>query len=267
MNINPLIMLNISSILMLLIAVAILIFLSMKLQPSKKSGVKLLAARASLSMLATMFIICGFVRLAVIHIPYLLQSTGGAMQEKQTKSKSKAAKHITDENAIIVGNLEAKNTIIVFTDPLCGYCVKLHHELVEVAKLKDVKLAFKQLAFQGPASQTLVKYSLAVYLENDLKKTEKFLEIISGQEFLTKYRKAFAADAKNIDTFFSTYIKEAGLDTAKIKKGLKSSKINKMIAEVNVEARTLGVRGTPYMIINGKVNPGYLPADRILDML
>ena len=49
------------------------------------------------------------------------------------------------EAIIQIGNDNSKNTIIEFMDYFCGYCKKIHPELVELAKEReDVRVIFLQ---------------------------------------------------------------------------------------------------------------------------
>ena len=62
-----------------------------------------------------------------------------AMQEQQNAEKSKAIrKYVRNgakemmENAPILGNVDAKKTIFVWTDFSCPYCRRVHGELERV---------------------------------------------------------------------------------------------------------------------------------------
>jgi len=45
------------------------------------------------------------------------------------------------EDALLVGKPSAKTMVIVFTDPECPYCKKMHHEIKEVVR-RDPQIAF-----------------------------------------------------------------------------------------------------------------------------
>lgn len=51
-------------------------------------------------------------------------------------------KSIPLDDAILLGKADAKNKVIVFTDPECPYCKKLHIEMQEVVKA-DANIAFQ----------------------------------------------------------------------------------------------------------------------------
>ena len=61
---------------------------------------------------------------------------------------------IPEEGILQIGNDDAKNTIIEFMDYFCGYCKKVHVELLQIAnERKDTRIIFC-----GDANQTdLVK--------------------------------------------------------------------------------------------------------------
>jgi thiol:disulfide interchange protein DsbC len=55
--------------------------------------------------------------------------------------KKVAISRIPLDDALIVGNPQAKTRVIVFTDPQCPFCSKLHDEIKEVVK-RDPAIAF-----------------------------------------------------------------------------------------------------------------------------
>lgn len=66
-----------------------------------------------------------------------------AQQAQQSPPAKKVnIKEIPVEDAILLGRADAKNKVIVFTDPECPYCKKLHIEMQEVVKA-DPGIAFQ----------------------------------------------------------------------------------------------------------------------------
>ena len=56
---------------------------------------------------------------------------------------------IPKEGIIQIGNDDAENTIIEFMDYFCGYCKKVHPELLQIAnKRDDTRLIFLQLKWK-----------------------------------------------------------------------------------------------------------------------
>ncbi len=62
-------------------------------------------------------------------------------QQRQAKINRVDITRIPLEDALLLGNPEARTRVIVFTDPECPYCKRLHAELHEVVK-RDAQIAF-----------------------------------------------------------------------------------------------------------------------------
>lgn len=79
--------------------------------------------------------------------------------------------HIPIDDALLLGNPEAPNRIIVFTDPHCPYCVKLHEvmktavanrsDLLFLIKLMPIKQSSKAIAESIVCSQSLEQLEAA----------------------------------------------------------------------------------------------------------
>lgn len=138
-------------------------------------------------------------------------------------------KKISLANALIVGNKKAKNKVIVFTDPDCPFCGKLHEELKKVVeKRKDIAFYLKlyPLTQLHPKAYDKSKTILC-------KKSLALLEdVFKGKEI-----PAPDCDSKEVDENI------------------------KLAAE-------LGIKGTPAMVLpNGNVRPGYIDADSIINIV
>ena len=74
---------------------------------------------------------------------------------------------IPAEGKIQVGPENAKNTIIEFFDYFCGYCKKIHPELLDlVSSNKDLKVVFIQHPILNDSSFVLAKIAIAATMQN-----------------------------------------------------------------------------------------------------
>ncbi|NIQ10266.1 MAG: thioredoxin domain-containing protein, partial [Gammaproteobacteria bacterium] len=87
---------------------------------------------------------------------YLLSGNVIRLEDKENVTKNRAARmnkidisKIPLADALILGKPSAKTKIIVFTDPQCPYCGKLHDELKEVVR-RDPEIAFLIKLFPLP---------------------------------------------------------------------------------------------------------------------
>lgn len=134
------------------------------------------------------------------------------------------------EDAVVIGNRGAKKRVVVFDDPDCPWCRKLHGEIRQVVA-RDPDVAF----------------FIRVYSRNDNPQSiGKARSIVCGKEDA----------AKRLEDAFAG--KELPAATCKTD-----------AVEVTAEiAARLGIQGTPAMILpDGRLISGYLPADSLLELL
>ena len=133
-------------------------------------------------------------------------------------------------NAVVLGNPKSARKVVVFDDPDCPWCRKLHGEIQQVVA-KDPDVGFY----------------LIVYSRNNNPKTvEKAKAVLCGKENAAKLLD---------DAFAGKALPKAECQTAAVEENGKL-------------ADRLGVTGTPAMILSdGRTLNGYLPADKLLEEL
>jgi len=132
------------------------------------------------------------------------------------------------DNAIVLGDKEAKHRVIVFSDPDCPYCSKLHEEMKKVVqKRNDIAFFIKlyPLSFHKDAygkSKSIV--------------CEKSLALLE-------------------DAYAKKSLREAKCETTELDENIEL-------------AKKLGLRGTPAIILpNGNLISGYKDADSIISLI
>ncbi len=170
---------------------------------------------------------------------YLISGQVIRMSSKENVTESRSMRlnavdvsSIPIDDAIVVGNPEAKRRIIEFSDPDCHFCAKLHAEARKiVAKNPDVAFFVKLYSRR-----------------NDPTTIQKILSIVCGKQDAPKLLDdAFAG--KPLPQPGPTCDFAAVQETARI-------------------ASQLNLRGTPVMILpDGRVVNGYRDAETILKLL
>ena len=131
-------------------------------------------------------------------------------------------------DTLLVGRPDAKRMVIVFSDPDCHFCGKLHQEMKTVVE-KDPSVAF---------------YIKLYSRNNNPASAEKARAVICSQS-LSMMEDAYAG--KKIPPPTCT---------------------TKAVEETSKLAEKLNIRGTPALVLpNGKVISGYRPADVLLQLL
>lgn len=133
------------------------------------------------------------------------------------------------EDAIVVGDWNAKTRVIVFDDPECPFCIKLHAEMKKVVE-KDPSVAFFIKMFP------LTKIHPKSYDKAKAIVCEKSLKLLE-------------------DSFAGKDLPPATCDTDQVDRNLELGK-------------ELNVRSTPSLILpNGLLLPGYKKAEDIIQIL
>lgn len=132
------------------------------------------------------------------------------------------------DNAVVLGDRNAAKKVIVFDDPECPYCAKLHQEIKKILETrKDVAFYIKM-------------YPLAIHPDA----YEKSKAIVCSKS------------AKLLDDAFAgKKLPKADCETKELDNNIKL-------------AAELEIRGTPALIFpDGRLFPGYAPAETLLGIL
>jgi len=147
---------------------------------------------------------------------------------KPPKSRVLDVKKIPLTGTILMGSPEAKSKIIVFDDPDCPYCRKLHKEIKKViAERKDI--AFYIKLYPLPMHPEAYNKSRSILCKNSL----EYLDL------------AFEGKA----------VPEVKCDTQAVDQNI-------------ALAKELDINGTPGIILpDGRLIPGYIKAEQLLELI
>jgi len=156
------------------------------------------------------------------------------------------------EAIIQIGPDNSENTIIEFMDYFCGYCKKIHYELIDlVDERNDVRVIFLQYPIMNETSLLISKMVLAANLQDKGFDLHNAIFSVEGSLTQDKLQRA---------------IKDSGVNENKLRIDLGKDKIDKMIHLSSFLAGGSGARGTPALFINEKFYPGYMTKDQILSL-
>ena len=158
------------------------------------------------------------------------------------------------EKAIIqIGPNDAKNTIIEFMDYFCGYCKKIHSELIDLTKERDdVRVIFLQYPILSESSSMIAKMVIAANYQK--KGFELHHAIFTMQGSITQEK-------------LDEAIRKAEINIPNLKIDMGRNEINKIIQLSSFLAGGVGARGTPSLFINEFFSPGYINKNQIINML
>ena len=158
------------------------------------------------------------------------------------------------EIAIIgIGPQDAENTIIEFMDYFCGYCKKIHSELISlVEKRDDTKVVFLQHPILSESSNLIAKMVIAANLQGKGWDLHHGLFTVKGS--LTQQK----LDQIIIDT---------QINKTKLMIDMGKDEIDNTVKLSSFLAMGSGARGTPALFINEEFVGGYLPLEKLESML
>ncbi len=131
-------------------------------------------------------------------------------------------------DALVMGKRNAKYRVIVFTDPDCPFCARLHNEMKKILNMRS-DIAFYIKLFPLKIHPQAYEKSRIIVCERSLKLLEAAYE---GKE-----------------------VKGKRCNTKEIDKNLELG-------------NRLGINGTPAIILpNGRIHQGYLPAEELIRLI
>ena len=157
------------------------------------------------------------------------------------------------EAIIQIGPDDAKNTIIEFFDYFCGYCKKIHPELINLANSRnDVRVVFLQHPILNESSNVIARFAIAANMQG------------KGIEF---HNEIFSIEGSITQEKLKEAVIKSGVNQIKFQIDLEKDEVDKLIALSSFIAGGSGARGTPSMFVNEFFYPGYLSKDRIEGLL
>jgi protein-disulfide isomerase len=138
-------------------------------------------------------------------------------------------------------------------DYFCGYCKKIHPELVELASDRDdVRVIFLQHPILSESSKVIAKMAIAANYQQKGFEFHHAILSISGSLNQEKLNQA---------------IKDSGVNSIKLKIDSAKDEMEKIIVLSSFLAGGIGARGTPSIFVNEIFTPGYISKEQIINML
>ena len=158
------------------------------------------------------------------------------------------------ESAIIaIGPQDAENTIIEFMDYFCGYCKKIHSELISVVEQRDdTRVIFLQHPILSDSSNLIAKMVVAANLQG------------KGWDF---HHGLFTVQGSLTQQKLDQIIIDSEINKTKLMIDMGKDEIDNTVKLSSFLAMGSGARGTPALFINEEFVGGYLPLEKLESML
>ncbi len=145
-------------------------------------------------------------------------------------------------NSAIKGPQDGSITIVEFSDYQCPFCARAEPIIADALKAypTQARFVYKQFPLTSihPHAMAASQAAIAARMQG------KFWEM---HELLFKNQRALQPDK------LKEYAQELGLDVDKFESDMNSDAVKKEVQEDMRLARTVGVRGTPTIFVNGKL--------------
>ena len=160
---------------------------------------------------------------------------------------------IPEQGILQIGNDDAKNTIIEFMDYFCGYCKKVHIELLQLASERnDTRIIFLQHPVLSESSKLLANMVVAANMQNKGIKLHNALFGVEGNLNNTKLKQI---------------IEELEINNAKLNIDMSKDEVRNIVNLSSFLANGSGARGTPTFFVNEELVVGYISIDRMKALL
>ncbi len=178
-----------------------------------------------------------------------LQRRAAAVEKSQNKLTS-------DPDSPVAGNPEGDITIVEFFDYNCGYCKRMVNTIAALLKEDtNVKVVFKEfpiLTVNLPTdySRMAAKASLAVFR-------------IAPEKYFDFHQAVMHMSARPTEDALLGIASGLKIDTTGLREEMKKPEIDAELKEVQDLAESLGVSGTPALVINGELTPGAITLEQL----
>ena len=156
---------------------------------------------------------------------------------------------LPSEAIIQIGADEAENTIIEFMDYFCGYCKKIHSELIGLANNRnDTRVIFLQHPILSESSKVIAEMVVAANYQDKGTELHNGLFSISG-----------SITQEKLDQL----IKDLDINITKLRIDMGKDEIKNIVKLSSFIAMGSGSRGTPALFFNEEFLGGYVPVNQL----
>ena len=160
---------------------------------------------------------------------------------------------IPEQGILQIGNDDAKNTIIEFMDYFCGYCKKVHVELLQIAnERKDTRIIFLQHPVLSESSKLLANMVVAANMQN------KGIEL---------HNALFQVKGNLNNAKLKQIIEDLEINNAKLNIDMSKDEVRNIVSLSSFLANGSGARGTPTFFVNEELVVGYISIERMKALL
>lgn len=186
---------------------------------------------------------------------YQQKAEQAEQQKTQAALETNKAELFSNPGDPVAGNPAGDVTLVEFFDYHCGYCKHLLPAITQLLK-EDTKLkvVFKELPILTDDSKLAAKAALAV---NE----------IAPKKYFEYHTALMGMSGQYTEDNLAEAAKKLGIDEKKFRETIKNSKLDAALDKNTELARTIGLRGTPAIILNDHFIPGAASLEDLKDAI
>ncbi|GGH20035.1 Protein-disulfide isomerase [Cribrihabitans marinus] len=205
------------------------------------------------------------VRQYLLENPEVIVEAINILEQRQAEAEAladeelvaaKADELFNDGYSWVGGNPDGDVTLVEFMDYRCGFCRRAVPEVDQVLKEDgNIRLVIKEFPILGEASMISSRFAIAT-------------KQVAGDDAYKQVHDALMAyDGDVNDTALRRIGEGLGLDVEPILAAMEGEAVTQQIARTRALAQELKISGTPTFVLDSEMLRGYLPADRMLDLV
>ncbi len=180
------------------------------------------------------------------------EDAANAVNQRKTIAQNRAAL-LSDPDSAVGGNPKGDVTLVEFFDYRCPYCKQMEPAMQALIK-EDGKLriVYKEFPILGPVSVFASRVAIAARKQGKYEEFRSQMITLKG--------------AIDQDAVMKTAA-SAGLDLDKLKADMAAPDVDKIIQRNYALAETLGIDGTPGLVVGNEINDGATDLDGLRKMI
>ncbi|MBW4022506.1 MAG: DsbA family protein [Proteobacteria bacterium] len=200
--------------------------------------------------------VMALIRQALVQDPSILRDAIGALQAQDQASQAAAQgnaiaasrRALTDNPADpVIGNPHARISVVEFYDTRCPYCRVMRPELAALAKQDpNVRVIFKDIPILGPDSVLEARALLAAQRQGG---------------YAAMQAAVMSDNAPETEADLRATATRLGLNADRLARDMKDPRISAQLAANTSLAQSLGITGTPALIVGHQLVPGAISMD------
>ncbi|MDP6832041.1 MAG: DsbA family protein [Alphaproteobacteria bacterium] len=146
-------------------------------------------------------------------------------------------------------NPKGKIPVVEFFDYQCGYCKRFLPTMTRLLKTdRTVRFVFKEFPILGEVSLTASRAALAAKMQG---------------KYRVFHDTLMALRRRLTDGAIYQTAKDVGLDVARLKRDMQNPEISRIIKTNRELAASMGIRGTPSLVVGEKFVPGAIGYEQL----